>query len=356
MSESKIHTDTLNLAEIAIRLGAIYEREALLDTMLIDAMNMSNADGGSLYLLKENELHFLLVKNRSLNLDLGRESALPNSFRPIPITKEKAQNLCVFAVQKCRSVNISDVYQNQVFDLEGTKRADIANDYRSESMLTVPIMGANLKPIGVLQLINAQDEEGKTIPFHSKVQTIVEAIANMAAVSYSNTQLHLQTAQIFDSFLNLLSRAHQLQDENAQTKHNEIHSLLDTLSVQITQSTAPPYQHIRIDRQHQYEQKLVVWMYDLQKLLGVQSTDAFHDLIQSFVPTLPLADHLKKNLLSLGSPYSNQSPLSARMVNIILHYQAIKADLDDAEQVRERLQELAAEQRIDATLIDFICS
>ena len=36
MSQSKITTDTLNLAEVAIRLGSIYEREAILDTMLID--------------------------------------------------------------------------------------------------------------------------------------------------------------------------------------------------------------------------------------------------------------------------------------------------------------------------------
>ena len=71
MSNSNIHTDTLNLAEIAIRLGSIYEREAILDTMLIDAMNMSNADGGSLYLVQNNQLKFLLVRNRSLGLNFG---------------------------------------------------------------------------------------------------------------------------------------------------------------------------------------------------------------------------------------------------------------------------------------------
>ena len=169
MSQSNIHTDTLNLAEIAIRLGSIYEREAILDTMLIDAMNMSNADGGSLYLVKDDQLHFLLVKNRSMNFDFGRETAMPSSFQPIPISKEKAKNLCVFAVQKCRSVNIPDVYTNSVFDLAGTKKADEANSYRSVSMLTVPIMGASHKAIGVLQLINAQTEDGSIIPFHHKI-------------------------------------------------------------------------------------------------------------------------------------------------------------------------------------------
>ena len=329
MSQSKIHTDTLNLAEIAIRLGSIYEREAILDTMLIDAMNMSNADGGSLYLVKDEMLHFILVKNRSLNLDFGRETAMPSSFHPIPISKEKAKNLCVFAVQKCRSVNIPDVYTNTVFDLAGTKKADEANSYRSVSMLTVPIMGASHKAIGVLQLINAKDEEGSIIHFHHKLQTVIEAIANMAAVSYTNTQLHMQNARLFDSCIHLTRAIHA---KNITVKSLSLQTILSSLNTAVTESKRPPFHQTRINRNEQYNQEILIWMLELQELLGVQSTEEVIQLSAEFLPAIPLSSKMKELIRLVGTPYSVEHPLMIRM----LHFATI-------------LQQVSKNQTVDAT-------
>ena len=98
MSEHTIHSDTLAVAEIAVRLGSIYAQEALLDAILEEAIRLSNADGGSLYLVKNGQLEFNLVKNLSLNLNFGREQKLPDGFKPIPISEDKAKHLCVYAV------------------------------------------------------------------------------------------------------------------------------------------------------------------------------------------------------------------------------------------------------------------
>ena len=346
MSNTKIHTDTLNLAEVAIRLGAIYEREALLDTMLIDAMNMSNADGGSLYLVKNDELHFLLVKNRSLNLDLGRESALPKSFQPIPISEEKAKNLCVFAVQKCRSVNIPDVYQNTVFDLDGTKRADAANNYRSVSMLTVPIMGANYKAIGVLQLINAKDDSGTTIAFHHHVQTVIEAIANMAAVSYSNTQLHMQNAQLFDSFLSLISAANHSKNPNESIKTKRIMLVLELLSEAISASQRPPFHRTRIDSADYYEQRLLVWMLGLQSLMGSAQFQK-----EQFLASLPLSQSLTKTLLLVGAPPSIDHPLSLRLLHFALGVHEYCTETASAKDVYSALEKYCTQGTLDHDLL-----
>ena len=320
MSQSKINTDTLNLAEVAIRLGSIYEREAILDTMLIDAMNMSNADGGSLYLVQDEQLHFLLVKNRSLKLDFGRETAMPSSFQPIPINKEKAKNLCVFAVQKCRSVNIPDVYTNTVFDLGGTQKADKANSYRSVSMLTVPIMGASHKAIGVLQLINAQAEDGSIIPFHHKVQTVIEAIANMAAVSYTNTQLYMQNARLFDSCIHI---THAMYTKQQSTPSISIKRILSSLNTAITKSKRPPFHQTRISKNEQYDQEILVWMIEIQELLGVQSLDEVMQISSGFLPSLPLSSKMKDLLSLVGTPYSVEHPLMIRMLHFAVTIQQV---------------------------------
>ena len=351
MSQSTIHTDTLNLAEVAIRLGSIYERDAILDTMLIDAMNMSNADGGSLYIVRDNQLHFLLVKNRSLQLDFGRETAMPSSFQPIPISQEKAKNLCVFAVQKCRSVNIPDVYANTVFDLEGSKRADTANAYRSVSMLTVPIMGASHKAIGVLQLINAKDKNGEITSFHHHVQTVIEAIANMAAVSYSNTQLHMQNARLFDSFIHLTRAAHQHASSASQnTNIPSLESIMKGISQAINTSQRPPFHQTKIDRNQQYDHQILIWILDLKELLGVQTIEELSTISPRFLAALPLSVKLKDLLSLVGTPYSVEHPLMIRMFHFAISIRNAFANGLSIDEIYFQLEQHAQSHKLDQDL------
>ena len=62
--------------------------------------------------------------------------------------------------------------------------------YRSKSFLTVPLKNSRSEVLGVLQLINAQDEEtGKIIPFSIDVQSLIEALASQAAVAIEKQYL-----------------------------------------------------------------------------------------------------------------------------------------------------------------------
>ncbi|MEC7987589.1 MAG: HD domain-containing phosphohydrolase [Myxococcota bacterium] len=267
MSEHIIHSDTLAVAEIAVRLGSIYAQEALLDAILEEAIRLSNADGGSLYLVKNGQLEFNLVKNLSLNLNFGREQKLPDGFKPIPISEDKAKHLCVYAVQRCKSVNIPDVYQNTTFDLSGTKAADKANDYISRSLLTVPMMDHNNKAVGVLQLINAQNQEGDVIPFGSSIQLLIEALSNMAAVSYNNTCLRLELSQLFDSFISLI--ANTIDENSSYTgKHTRrVPELVIAMAEKINRCRTPPFNRIHMNHAQIYEMSIASWLHDIGKII-----------------------------------------------------------------------------------------
>ena len=67
---------------------------------------------------------------------------------------------------------------------------DEKTNYRSKSFLTVPLKNHEDEIIGVLQLLNAQDQKSKKIiTFTSEIQKMVEALASQAAVAITNKNL-----------------------------------------------------------------------------------------------------------------------------------------------------------------------
>ena len=138
-------------------------------------------------------------------------------------------------------------------------------------MLTVPIIGPYYQAIGVLQLINARDKEGNIIPFHSHQQTIIEAIANMAGVSYSNSLLQLERAQLFDSFGQIISTSLQHKSQRLLNLSQRLPNLIEKITDQLKKEN---FDGLHFDSQYLYEQKMALWIHKLNKL--IQPTHITH--------------------------------------------------------------------------------
>ncbi|MEN8200757.1 MAG: HD-GYP domain-containing protein, partial [Thermodesulfobacteriota bacterium] len=67
---------------------------------------------------------------------------------------------------------------------------DKENNYRSVSILTIPLLTSNDVLVGVLQLINAKDEHGKTTVFSEHSKTMTSLFANNAAMSIERAMLN----------------------------------------------------------------------------------------------------------------------------------------------------------------------
>jgi sigma-B regulation protein RsbU (phosphoserine phosphatase) len=108
-------------------------------------------------------------------------------------------------------VNIADIYGTEAFDFTGTREFDKRNNYRSISMLTVPLKNNVDEVIAVLQLLNAQDPvSGQVKPFDSYQQLVVESLASQAAIVFNN-QLLLQRQQELLKFERDLQIGRQIQ-------------------------------------------------------------------------------------------------------------------------------------------------
>ena len=203
-----------DLNEIGIALSQQRDLNSLLETILEAAKRITDADAGTLYLHEQEQrvLRFEILRNDSLKTAMGGTSGVPISFYPIQLYDEAGNPNHAMVVSHSalsgETVNIPDAYMAEGYDFSGTKKFDAKTGYRSQSFLTVPMRNHENEVIGVLQLINAQDQESRAIvPFSRDDQQLLESLASQAAIALTNRHLIDQLEELFESFIQLINTA-----------------------------------------------------------------------------------------------------------------------------------------------------
>ncbi|MGJ3237216.1 MAG: SpoIIE family protein phosphatase [Anaerolineae bacterium] len=198
-----------------LRFGRNMQIDHYLEHVLDEVQGMYRADAGTVYLkTDDNTLHFAVMQTHSLNLKAGGSAEQHITMPTIPLYEEDGKpnhhNVSAHVVHTGETVNIRDIYESREFDFSGTRWFDQHNHYRSISTLTVPLRDHNDEVLGVIQLINAQDETGHVIPFDVSQQMLVEALSAYTAVILSNYRL-LQRQAVLSTIENDLRIGRQIQ-------------------------------------------------------------------------------------------------------------------------------------------------
>ncbi len=201
-----------HLVSIGIELSSQRDLGELLNRILEAAQMLTHADGGTIYLIREQQLEFAIIRNKSLGIHLGGRGGDALAHDPIPMfLPDGSPNLSTVSASAAisgKTINIADAYGASEFDFSGTRRFDALNGYLSRSFLTVPMKDHEDRVIGVLQLINAEDAvSGAIMPFDRDDQYLVESLASQAAVVLTNRQLIERLEELFVSFIKLISNA-----------------------------------------------------------------------------------------------------------------------------------------------------
>ncbi|MHC4139469.1 MAG: HD domain-containing phosphohydrolase [Planctomycetota bacterium] len=224
--------DLQELHTIGIALSTEQNYEKLLELILTKSREETNCDAGSLYLLngdkeEESKLIFKLVQNDSLANIEFKEYALP-------LTRT---SLAGYVALTGEFVNLEDAY-NVPKDVDYTfnKAFDIKFNYRSKSMLVMPMKDHKNKTIGVLQLINRKRSknvkltsdsvvENEVVPFDEKTFGLLNSLASQAAVSIENNLLYQNIQNLFEGFVKASVLAIEQRDPST-CGHSERVSLL----------------------------------------------------------------------------------------------------------------------------------
>ena len=206
--EDRLH----RLSEIGMALSTEKNTDLLFEMILEEAKNITNADGRTLYSMNENgDLAFEILRNDSMNTIMGGTSGIEIPFYPVHLWLDdqtpNQKNVSAYVALTGKTVNIKDAYEEKGYDFEGTINFDKKNGYRSKSFLTVPLKNHENEIIGVMQLINAKDENGNVISFNEEMQEQVESLASQGAVALTNKRLVEELKKLFESFIKLIATA-----------------------------------------------------------------------------------------------------------------------------------------------------
>ena len=162
-------------------IASIKDLDTLLEWVLQEARRFANADAGTIYMLAGNYLYFSYVQNDTL---FRQESAVDKyvySLTRLPVNKK---SLAGYAAATGEPLMIDDVYDiKSEVSYSFNASFDRKTNYRTRSIMVVPLRIRDQGVVGVLQLINAKDPDGGVVPFSMRDQETVTSFADRAAVA-----------------------------------------------------------------------------------------------------------------------------------------------------------------------------
>ncbi len=272
MKQAELLNQLERLNAIGVALSSEPDYKRLLETILLGAKELTNADGGTLYTVTEDaKLKFEIMRTLSLNISIGGTTGKPIPFSPLPLfLDDESPNLNMVAaccVLKDETINIEDAYLAEGFDFSGTRKFDQKMSYRSKSFLTVPMKSHEGDIIGVLQLINAINPKTKeVISFTPSHQRLVESLASQAAVAMTNQNLIGGLKDLFESFIKLIADAIDEKSPYTGGHCQRVPELTMMLAEAAMKTKSGPFKDFSMTEKEFYELKIAAWLHDCGKV------------------------------------------------------------------------------------------
>tara|TARA_B110000014_G_scaffold119611_1_gene82169 strand:+ start:1 stop:1467 length:1467 start_codon:yes stop_codon:yes gene_type:complete len=219
----------------------------------------------------DNRLRFEIMMTDSLDFHMGGTSGKDIPFYPVKLYDEEGNPnksmIAAYVGLTGETVNIPDAYKAKGFDFSGTKMFDEKTGYHSQSFLTVPLKNHEDEIIGVLQLLNAQNNNTKKIiPFGSDIQEMVEALASQAAVAITNKNLIKDLEALFESFIKLIASAIDAKSPYTGGHCARVPEITMLLAKAVQETIDGPFADISFTDKEMYELKIAAWLHDCGKV------------------------------------------------------------------------------------------
>lgn len=260
------------LVQIGSALSAERNLERLFEMIVDEARNFTNADGGTLYIMSddETELQFAIIQNSTLNVRMGGTGG-KITWHPVKLKNPDGSpnyaNVSAYAALSDEVVNIPDVYDAEGFNFGGTRQFDAGTGYRSKSMLVVPMRNHEDDIIGVLQLLNSRDTlTGEVVTFSHESQKITESLASQAAIALSNSRLILDLEELLESFIKAIATAIDEKSPYTGGHVRRVAELTMTIAKKINETKEGPYAHICFNEDELRELRIAAWLHDVGKV------------------------------------------------------------------------------------------
>jgi HD-GYP domain-containing protein (c-di-GMP phosphodiesterase class II) len=265
------------LLEIGQALSGSHNLEDLLQLILTGSRQMTASDAGSIYLIdrtneQQPELVFKIAQNDSIpNLRL-RESRMPLT----------TTSLAGYVASTGQSLNIPDAYglaDRLPYQID--QRFDRDFQYRTVSVLVLPMQNQDGDTIGVLQLINRKGTTEQRIdlenalsvarPYTPWEEQIVMALASQAAISIERNHLQASIEELLSGFVKASVRAIEARDPATAGHSERVAALTVRLAQEAHEETSGSLRHVIFSDRQLQEIRYASLLHDFGKVAVPES-------------------------------------------------------------------------------------
>lgn len=184
----KSETEKIDLlTQISLDINEVKDVDLLLARILSNVRKFFNADAGSIYLKQRDQLKFSFTQNDTLQQRLAPGKKLIYDTFSIPINNK---SIAGYVAKNLETINIPDVYQmGSTVPYTFDSNFDQLSDYKTTSMLAVPMTNQRGDVQGVMQIINAKDGKDEILSFSPSDEPLVLHFANSATLALERAQM-----------------------------------------------------------------------------------------------------------------------------------------------------------------------
>ncbi len=278
--KSRNELDSLN--EIGVALSTEKELDALLELIVTKSREMTFADAGSLYLVEtvpdSNDDPNDFLANKKMRFQVAQCDSRDNPFRSMLQDISKS-TIAGYVVLTQEALNFDDVYHLEP-DREygwGGKDFDAVTNYRTKSMLTVPMVNWRGDSIGAIQLINRktdgkimlgepEDAVGFITAFTDHDHRIALSIASQASIAIQNAQLVNSIKGLFDGFIAASVKAIESRDPTTSGHSQRVAALTVELAKLVDADQGTKFKHFQFDEEMLQEIRYASLLHDFGKI------------------------------------------------------------------------------------------
>ena len=211
-------TDFKSIIELDSELNQIQDLDLLLERILLEARKVVNADAGSIYvkqIVEENgeQVEKLCIKyaqNETFQKNLPPGQKLIYSIFSVLINEKSISGYCALTKE---IINVHDMYNipsDKPYSFNSS--FDKITGYKTTSSLTFPLVTADGRLLGVIQVLNKMDEQGIVVPFTKEDEFLITHFA-------ANGTIALQRAYVTRAMILRMIKMSELRDPKETGTH-----------------------------------------------------------------------------------------------------------------------------------------
>ncbi len=307
------------ILEVAKAMAAAHSLDELLPLILREAARVVEADRCSLFVIdrQRNELWSRVAQGakQEIRVPLG-------------------QGIAGSVAQKGEVVNLRDAYEDPRFNRDW----DTKTNYRTKSMLCVPMRDTHGEVTGVIQALNATDGA-----FDDEDVELLIALGGQAAQAIENAMLHEDINRLFEGFVQASVMAIESRDPTTAGHSGRVASLTVSLAEATEQTPGGPFKDLKFTTDQIQEIRYASLLHDFGKI-GVRE------------PVLVKAEKLYPHELEVLKQRFDLARKDRQMASMVRRLDAIKMRgeraIDEIEQ--EENERLVREIKEVDDALDFV--